>query len=530
MSFDDWDPLHNDSPDDLYWTLTNAGEAMPGVQSPLSATVWKRVGTRGFTAAGEALGVFSELDGMPCPAFQLFYGRSAMSITFLQVLGDRAPGTTGEQAVKGLVGYVPEEMTFSPTRRFHLNVLRRWPRTFITMPGRLRELARRQDEWWRRRVVGAEELDEAGAVALLSEAFERHEEATVLQCVAVFNAVQPVHDAVEQLIDKVGAGDRSKLTAPVGGAEMEVVADIWRASRAEISVEDVVARHGFHGPLEGEISSRVWRDHEGPLRKLIDQYSARPESDSPLASEERRARERAPAEAELIAAAPLHLRPAVKLVLSLGRKRLHLRGVAKRSMLQGFDGIRAGARRLGVLLAADGALDDADDVFHLSADEIGRPLPRDVKELVRKRRERRAEYERYTLPTNFSGVPAPVPIDEAGREESPNGVVEGVGVSAGSVEGVARVVTDPAFADVEDDEVLIAPTTDPSWSSIMFVSSALVVDIGGALSHAAVVARELGIPCVVNTGDGTKAIRTGDRVRVDGEEGTVTILERAERS
>ena len=77
-------------------------------------------------------------------------------------------------------------------------------------------------------------------------------------------------------------------------------------------------------------------------------------------------------------------------------------------------------------------------------------------------------------------------------------------------------------------EVLVAPTTDPSWSAIMFVSSALVVDIGGALSHAAVVARELEIPCVVNTRDGTKAIQTGDRVRVDGEAGTIEILERTE--
>jgi phosphoenolpyruvate synthase/pyruvate phosphate dikinase len=80
---------------------------------------------------------------------------------------------------------------------------------------------------------------------------------------------------------------------------------------------------------------------------------------------------------------------------------------------------------------------------------------------------------------------------------------------------------------VGSDEILVAPTTDPSWSSIMFVSSALVVDIGSALSHAAVVARELGLPCVVNTREGTRLLRTGDRVRVDGTAGTVEILERS---
>jgi phosphoenolpyruvate synthase/pyruvate phosphate dikinase len=75
--------------------------------------------------------------------------------------------------------------------------------------------------------------------------------------------------------------------------------------------------------------------------------------------------------------------------------------------------------------------------------------------------------------------------------------------------------------------VLVSSTTDPSWSSIMFISSALVVDIGGPLSHAAVVARELGVPCVVNTRDGTERLQTGDRVRVDGGTGTVEILQRA---
>jgi phosphoenolpyruvate synthase/pyruvate phosphate dikinase len=108
--------------------------------------------------------------------------------------------------------------------------------------------------------------------------------------------------------------------------------------------------------------------------------------------------------------------------------------------------------------------------------------------------------------------------------------VTGVGVSPGIVEGTARVVTDPAFGDVEPGEILIAPATDPSWASIMFISAALVVDIGGALSHAAIVARELAVPCVVNTLSGTQDIRTGDRCRVDGSAGTITILTRAPSS
>src|SRR5690606_22981714 len=105
--------------------------------------------------------------------------------------------------------------------------------------------------------------------------------------------------------------------------------------------------------------------------------------------------------------------------------------------------------------------------------------------------------------------------------------VHGIGASGGMVEGIVRIVHDPAFTDIEPDEVLVCVTTDPSWASALFLSSALVVDIGGMLSHAAVVAREVGVPCVIGTGNGTKALRTGDRVRVNGNEGTVEILERA---
>ena len=108
--------------------------------------------------------------------------------------------------------------------------------------------------------------------------------------------------------------------------------------------------------------------------------------------------------------------------------------------------------------------------------------------------------------------------------------ISGLGVSAGVAEGRVRVVVDPSFAEVEPGEVLVTSTTDPSWASIMFLSSALVVDIGGPLSHAAVVARELGVPCVVNTRTGSSVLRTGDLVRVDGNTGSVEVLDRVENN
>ncbi|HVW32121.1 MAG TPA: PEP-utilizing enzyme, partial [Acidimicrobiia bacterium] len=203
----------------------------------------------------------------------------------------------------------------------------------------------------------------------------------------------------------------------------------------------------------------------------------------------------------------------------------------KVAFLQGIDVARAAARRIGVLLAADGVLAKPDDVFYLTAGEVLGSVPADARALVAERRAIREEYRRVRLPTTWTGQPPheevepPGPSGADGRGTAA-GSLSGLGVSAGVVEGPARVVTDPALADMDPGDVLVAHTTDPSWASLMFMASALVVDIGGQLSHAAVVARELGIPCVMNTVDGTRRLRDGDRLRVDGTTGTIEILDR----
>ena len=138
----------------------------------------------------------------------------------------------------------------------------------------------------------------------------------------------------------------------------------------------------------------------------------------------------------------------------------------------------------------------------------------------------REAFQRHDIPTHWQGKPVPFKL-AAADTPAEDADVSGIGASGGIVESVVRVVHDPAFGDIEPDEVLVCVTTDPSWASVLFLSSALVVDIGGLLSHAAVVAREVGVPCVIGTGNGTRVLRTGDRVRVDGNEGTVEILNRA---
>ena len=103
--------------------------------------------------------------------------------------------------------------------------------------------------------------------------------------------------------------------------------------------------------------------------------------------------------------------------------------------------------------------------------------------------------------------------------------VVGVAASSGVVEGVARVLHDVnEIGTLREGEILVCPVTAPSWAPVFGKIKAAVSDIGGSMSHAAIVAREYGMPAVVGTGDATKRIRTGDRIKVDGDRGTVRVV------
>ncbi|MBS1677359.1 MAG: PEP-utilizing protein mobile subunit [Actinobacteria bacterium] len=107
-----------------------------------------------------------------------------------------------------------------------------------------------------------------------------------------------------------------------------------------------------------------------------------------------------------------------------------------------------------------------------------------------------------------------------------SGELLGVAASPGVAEGVARVIFSPAELDlVQQDEILVCPITAPSWAPVFTKISAAVSDIGGIMAHAAIVSREYGLPAVVGTGFGTKSIKTGQTVRVDGSRGIVTVIE-----
>ena len=524
-----WDNLNLSEPQDLHWTTDNVGEAAPGVLTPLAGSFWGPVGDTMPRHVAYAMGVYSRPELVaPSPSERvanLFFGRLAMKVEYMASIGDRLPGTSGEEAVHGLFGKVPESIRFEPTKRRYPVIAVKFPYEFLTNPRRLRALAAETEAWWRRGVPELANLDRDHAAGLLADAYRRFDHLLIVHSVGLLTSAQTMYDALGKLVEAAGVGDAGALSGS-GGAEMAIVSDIWKAARGQIDLDRVIANHGFHGPLEGEMSSRVWREDPEPLRRLIAEYAAREDSADPELRERRRAEQAEEMRREVIAALPASKRLAARLTMRLAAERIPLRGVGKRAFLQAMDMARGSARALGERLAADDVLADPGDVFYLTCEELTRSLPGHARELVAKRRERRAYYQSVRIPASWRGTPEPAPI-ESGFRHAGAERVDGIGVSSGVIEGKVRVVTDPSFVDIEPDEVLVSPTTDPSWSSIMFVSSALVVDIGGPMSHAAVVARELGLPCVVNTRSGSSDLRTGDRVKVDGSAGTVEVLERA---
>nr|WP_260680991.1 PEP-utilizing enzyme [Arthrobacter sp. KBS0703] len=116
----------------------------------------------------------------------------------------------------------------------------------------------------------------------------------------------------------------------------------------------------------------------------------------------------------------------------------------------------------------------------------------------------------------------------AGSQDQRGDTISGVGASSGQVTAPARLLGGPEdFASMRPGEVLVARMTTPAWTPLFAMASGVVTDVGGPLSHSSIVAREYGIPAVLGTGVATQRLASGQRVRVDGDAGTVTV-ERAE--
>ncbi|HEX6388575.1 MAG TPA: hypothetical protein VFZ89_03985, partial [Solirubrobacteraceae bacterium] len=413
-----WDNLHGPSPADVHWSTDNVGEAVPGVMSPLGASIWTYHGERSTRGAFVAIGALPRRERavperIEDRVVRVFCGRMALQVELVTRLGDTLPGTSGQEVAESIFGTIPGDIDYRPTMRRYPIIAGRLSTAFVTLPRRLRREPAGYERRWHATLDELPGADLARARVLLAESLGWFETALLLQSVSVIGNAQIMHQALAGVVAQAGVGDLGVLSGP-GGAEMAVIGDIWSASRGRLTIDEVVRKHGFHGPLEGEVSSVVWREDPAPLERLIAEYARMDDAADPL-RRERAAQAALPEmQREVLAALPRSKRPAARLVLTLAAKRIPLRGVAKRSFLQGIDAVRASARRIGTHLAESGALDDPDDAFYLTIDELGDALPADARELVSRRRERREEYRRVTIPGAWKGLPVPEPLPDDG--------------------------------------------------------------------------------------------------------------------
>ena len=199
-----------------------------------------------------------------------------------------------------------------------------------------------------------------------------------------------------------------------------------------------------------------------------------------------------------------------------------------------FDLVRAIALGRGVLgevgaaLVERGLFDEADDVFFADWADLRAAVAGEVRDLraqsARARREYQRELTRRAIPRVLTSEGEAL-YGPTARPVAGVGTLVGTGVSPGVHEGVVRVLDSPVGAQLRPGEVLVAASTDPGWTPLFLLAGALVMEVGGAVSHGAIVAREYGIPAVATVPDATVRLRTGQRVRVDGGAGVITLLD-----
>ena len=321
----------------------------------------------------------------------------------------------------------------------------------------------------------------------------------------------------------LGAGGfatlRERLTGEPGGEDFLAA---WDAFMAE---------HGHHARGEVELMNPRWSECPDEILDQVRSYLAAQDGHDFEGQFERLGEGREAAERE----ARSRLRNPFKrwlfgFLLRKAQTCSPIRENLKNQLVRQLAGVRRVLRELGRRLAERGILERPDDLFFLEFDEIG---PLVAGDDVRARIEaRRAEYEAHLtlrIPPIVVGRFDPDRHKLEEEVDLDRRQLEGLGINPGCATGPARVILRAGTGQLRPGEILVAPFTDPGWTPYFLNAAAIVMDQGGLLSHGSIVAREFGIPAVVNVGPATSIIETGQMLRVDGARGIVTILEAPEK-
>jgi rifampicin phosphotransferase len=532
--------------DPAYPVLTrgNAGEIMPDIVSPLSATVFfpplERGWRRSFTETWDVM------DWPDCPTTfaPIVGGRFYINISAFRRLADLTPGTSPDDIDRTLfaaggIKLDPYEAPDEDGYAARGERIAAATATFLEDPP-VDRVRREHDAAQARRVEGRATRQDSSNEELLAR-FESMQPLMESDFVTLFigSSVSPValgslQAGLVEVYGDEGYELGRQAVMGVGGIES---ADAGRAVAAlaelegeqfESAFERVLEQYGFRGVNEWEIAAPSWEIRPDVLRRAIEAVRTAGAERDPDATR-RAALDRFEADGVREGF------PDLDLWLERCRVWMGIRERTKATCVLTINEMRLDALEIGRRSVADGRLESADHIYFLTFDEF-RDAARggDVDlDRVHARQAAKAELLRYQEPLFVIAGQVP-PVEEwplvSDVATGSDGLDEIVGAagSPGVATGRARVVIDAYVDDpTEPGEVLVAPITDPGWMPLFVGAAAVVAEMGGELSHTMIVSRDLGIPAVVGAVGATRAIKTGDLIEVDGSTGLVRILERA---
>ena len=350
---------------------------------------------------------------------------------------------------------------------------------------------------------------------------------------------------VGNMVDAVSGLDLWRLAAAADKSD-EIKAlimsdDDWDTLEGKLSQSDpgrdfleswlhFMHSHGHHCRGELELYNRRWFETPDYILKLVRGYMSQIGRIDPVSNHAERAEQRRQLERQC----RRQLGNPIKRLI-FNRLLVHsqqgwvFRENVKSEVVKLLTAMRRLLLELGKKLADKDVLAERDDIFFLRLDEMS-PVVQgsagfDIRKVIASRR---AEYDKNSLITPPDVIFGKFDPDECTYPEPDEQaeVLNGLAVSPGVVTGKARVIL---RADDDEhllaDEILVAPFTDPGWTPYFVPAAAIVMDEGGVISHGSIIAREYGIPAVVNVGGGTKIIKTGQTIQVDGDQGVVRILQ-----
>jgi pyruvate,water dikinase len=529
------------NPRDIY-TWCNIGEMMPGAVTPLTYSITGRGIDIGMQRTYRRMGVdVPPGDGVRYVG--MFFGHMFINLTTLSELAVDVAGSSKKQMCLALCGRDIEELAEpepAPLLRRSLNGARYFAQLLsarrhrkeleallaeLDLPkrGTAREIYRAIDERltevWKAYELHLLSSASSGALApillgILAKGEEPTQEhhAMVAELLAGAEGVESadIAEGVERII---GALAKSGAAAAELTSVDPETALAWllstEAGEAGDEFARYIERHGHRAVRELELRQKGWAADPAPLVASL-QSGLRARLDGAAQTRQR---------AKAGAAAEGH--PVIRRLLPLAHAAIRSREHTKSGLVAVITKFKYAYRALGKRLVDEGLLSDADAVFFLTHQELG-DLLRGRSELADRAISRRRVID-YQMPLHFPQVfrdrPEPLRMEPVEGDE---GALVGKPVSRGVATGRARVVeTLEQAAALQAGEILIAPITDVGWTPYFSLIAGLATDVGSAVSHGAVVAREYGLPAVVNLRVATSRFQTGDLVTLDGDRGTL---------